>query len=134
MDVSVQIHNFATVFKCIAHETFSNITNSGGAIFLSPTHSRADSYALSYSLVNPSQKGQPVSRLPKRPLVVDLDSHTLTIPIQVVGYTLTLESEEGKVFTYHIIGTTLEIPQEMTGTYNVTIFDSSCMYKGTLFL
>lgn len=74
------------------------------------------------------------SRLPKRPLVVDLVDHTLTFPSQVLGYTLTLESEEGKVFTYPIIGTTIEIPQEMTGTYNVAIFDNSCMYKGTIFL
>lgn len=105
----------------------------GGDIFI-PYSFEGRFLCIVLQFVNPSQKGQPVSRLPKRPLVVDLDSHTLTIPIQVVGYTLTLESEEGKVFTYHIIGTTLEIPQEMTGTYNVTIFDSSCMYKGTLFL
>lgn len=106
----------------------------GGAIFLSPTHSRAEPYILSYSLVDSNQHLGHGSRLPKHPLVVDLFDHTLTIPIQVVGYTLTLESEEGKVFTYHIIGTTFEIPQEMTGTYNVAIFDNSSMYKGTIFL
>lgn len=106
----------------------------GGAIFLSPTLLRADSYTLSYSLVYSNQKGKPVSRSPKRPLVVDLNGHTLTLPCQVLGYTLTLENEEGEVYTYYIAGTTFKIPQEMMGTYNVTIFDNSCMYKGTIFL
>lgn len=104
----------------------------GGAIFLSPTHSRADSYTLSYSLVRTNQKLGHGSRLPKRPLVVDLVDHTLTLPSQVLGYTLTLESEEGEVFTYPIIGTTFEIPQEMTGTYNVTITNGNSLYLGEL--
>lgn len=71
-----------------------------GAIFLSPTYSRAESYTLFYGLVNPNQMGKPVGRAPKRPLVVDLVGHTLTVPTQVVGYTLILESEEGEVYTY----------------------------------
>lgn len=55
-----------------------------GAIFLSPTYSRAESYTLFYGLVNPNQMGKPVGRAPKRPLVVDLVGHTLTVPTQVI--------------------------------------------------
>lgn len=69
-----------------------------GATFLSPSHSRADPYTLSYSLVDPNRLGKPVSRLPKRPLVIDLVGHTLTFPSQVIGNTLTLENEDGEVY------------------------------------
>lgn len=104
----------------------------GGAIFLSPTQSRAESCILSCNLVNPNQKGKPASRAPKRPLVVDLVGHKLTVPSQVVGYTLTLESEEGDVYTYYITGVTLEIPQELGGNYQITISDENSMYYGTI--
>ena len=75
----------------------------GGAIFIFPTLSRADPYILSYSLVYPNQIHKPGSRLPKCPLVVDLVGHTLTLPSQVIGNTLTLENEDGEVYTYYII-------------------------------
>ena len=104
----------------------------GGAIFLSPTHSRAEPYTLLYSLVNPNQKGKPVGRSSKRPLVVDLVGHKLTVPSQVIGYTLKLESDEGEVYTYYITGVTLEIPQELDGNYQITISDENSMYYGTI--
>ena len=68
----------------------------------------------------------------KRLLGVDLVDHTLTVPSQVEGYTLTLESEEGEVYTYHITGTTLEIPQELSGSLIVTIADGNRYYQGKL--
>ena len=103
-----------------------------GATFLSPSHSRADPYTLSYSLVDPNRLGKPVSRLPKRPLVIDLVGHTLTFPSQVIGNTLTLENEDGEVYTYYIIGTSLELPQELSGNYQITISDGNIMYHGTI--
>ena len=106
----------------------------GGAIFLSPIHSKAESYALVYSLDQRNQAQTHGSRSPKRPLTVDLVGHTLTVPSQVIGYTLKLESEEGEVYTYYITGTTLELPQELGGVYCLTIFDDSFMYKGTISL
>lgn len=104
----------------------------GGALFLCPTLARADPYALSYSLVDPNQLHEHGSRSSHRPLVVDLVGHTLTVPSQVVGYTLTLESEVGEVYTYYIMGTTLEIPQELSGNYQITISDGNSMYHGTI--
>lgn len=103
-----------------------------GATFLSPSHSRADPYTLSYSLVDPNRQGKPVNRLPKRPLVVDLVGHTLTLPSQVIGNTLTLESEEGDVYTYYIIDTTFQIPEELSGEYSLKISDGNSMYQGMI--
>ena len=107
-------------------------TGCGGAIFIFPTLSRADSYILSYSLVYPNQIHKPGSRSPKCPLVVDLVDHTLTLPSQVIGNTLTLESEEGDVYTYYIIDTTFQIPKELSGEYSLKISDGNSMYQGVI--
>ena len=69
----------------------------GWALLLYPLYSIAESYELSYSIIGTNQKNRPGSRSFKRPLVVDLVGHTLTVPTQVVGYTLMLESEEGEL-------------------------------------
>lgn len=106
----------------------------GGALFLCPLHSRAEPYELLCSLVNTNQGKPKLGRSIRRPLVVDLVDHTLTIPSQVEGYTLTLESEEGEVYTYHITGTTLEIPQELSGDYQLSITNGSVVYKGIIYI
>ena len=101
-----------------------------GATFLSPSHSRANPYTLSYSLVDPNRLGKPVNRLPKRPLVVDLVGHTLTLPSQVIGNTLTLENEDGEVYTYYIVDMAFQIPEELSGEYSLKISDGNSMYQG----
>lgn len=58
--------------------------------------------------------------------------HTLTVPTQVVGYTLILESEEGEVYTYYITGTNLEFPQELSGNYQISISNGNSMYHSTI--
>ena len=104
----------------------------GGALLLCPALSRAAPYTLSYSLVAPGHKFPKGSRAPKRPLVVDLVGHTLTLPSQVIGNTLTLESEEGDVYTYYIIDTTFQIPKELSGEYSLKISDGNSMYQGVI--
>lgn len=104
----------------------------GGALVLCPLHLRAEPYELLYSLVSSNQGKPKLGKSIKRPLVVDLVDHTLTLPSQVIGYTLTLESEEGEVYTYYITGTTLEIPQELSGSCKVIIFNSTCIYQCTI--
>lgn len=113
-------------------QTLMNLIIYGGALLLCPTHSRAEPYTLSYSLVGTNRGTITGSKSPKRPLLVDWVGHTLTVPNQVIGYTLTLESEEGVVYTYYIIGTSLELPQELSGNYQITISDGNIMYHGTL--
>lgn len=104
----------------------------GGALLLCPIHTRAEPYTLSYSLVHPGQVRSKGSRSIKRPLVVDLVDHTLTLPSQVIGNTLTLESENGEVYTYYIAGTTFHISQELSGICIITISDRDCNYQGIL--
>lgn len=104
----------------------------GGALLLCPALSRAAPYTLSYSLVAPGHKFPKGSRAPKRPLVVDLVGHTLTVPSQVIGYTLTLERGDGEVYTCYIAGTTFHISQELSGIYKITISDKDCNYQGIL--
>ncbi|RHC74922.1 hypothetical protein DW830_10695 [Prevotella sp. AM34-19LB] len=104
----------------------------GGSDIYIPNPFEADSYILSYSLVYPNQIHKPGSRSPKCPLVVDLVDHTLTLPSQVIGNTLTLESEEGDVYTYYIIDTTFQIPKELSGEYSLKISDGNSMYQGVI--
>ena len=104
----------------------------GGALLLCPIHTRAESYTLSYSLDYPGQVRSKGSRSIKRPLVVDLVGHTLTLPSQVIGNTLTLENEDGEVYTYYIIDTTFQIPEELSGEYSLKISDGNSMYQGMI--
>lgn len=106
----------------------------GGALLLCPAHSRAEPYTLLYSLAPSAQGFFKGSRAPKRPLVVDLVGHTLTLPSQVIAYSLILESEDGEVYTYPIKGTIFEIPQGLSGDYRLSITDGNVIYKGTIFI
>lgn len=106
----------------------------GGTLLLCPIYTRAEPYTLSYSLVHPGQLRSKGSRSIKRPLVVDLVGHTLTVPSQVIGYTLTLERGDGEVYTYYIIGATFIIPKELKGNFKLTISDGNCVYQGTIIL
>lgn len=104
----------------------------GGTLLLCPIHTSAEPYTLSYSLVHPGQLRSKGSRSIKRPLVVDLVGHTLTVPSQVIGYTLTLERGDCEVYTCYIAGTTFHISQELSGIYKITISDKDCNYQGIL--
>ena len=74
----------------------------GGALLLCPIHTRAEPYTLSYSLVHPDQVRSKGSRSIKRPLVVDLVGHTLTLPSQVIGNTLNVTPKQLEEFTMYI--------------------------------
>ena len=103
-----------------------------GALLLCPAHSRAEPYTLLYSLVPPAQGFFKGSRAPKQPLVVDLVGHTLTVPSQVIGYTLTLVGGDGAIYSFDVIDTTCKIPQELSGSYELTITDGSNKYQGRI--
>ena len=106
----------------------------GWALFYSPIHTRAEPYALAGVWTSHNQSSPTWGRSIKSPLIVDLVDHTLTLPSKVIGYTLTLESEDGEVYTYYIYGVTFEIPQELSGEYSLTILGKNEMYKGTILL
>ena len=110
----------------------TNLMIYGGALLLCPIHSRAEPYTLSYSLVYPGQVRSKGSRSIKRPLVVDLVEHTLNMPSLVAGYTLTLKSEDGEVYTYYIIDATFQIPEDFSCEYSLMISDGNSMYQGMI--
>ena len=117
---------------CDTSQNSRSRTGWGGALLLCPIHTRAEPYTLSYSLDYPGQVRSKGSRSIKRPLVVDLVGHTLTLPSQVIGNTLTLENEDGEVYTYYIIDTTFQIPEELSGEYSLKISDGNSMYQGMI--
>lgn len=106
----------------------------GGTLLLCPIHTRAEPYTLSYSLDYPGQLYSKGSRSIKRPLVVDLIGHTLTVPKHVIGYTLILENENGETCTYIITDTVFILPQELSGHYQLYISNDSIMYKGSIYV
>ena len=106
----------------------------GWSLCYSPIHTRAEPYALAGVCTSHNQSSPTWGRSIKSPLIVDLVDHTLTLPSKVIGYTLTLESEDGEVYTYYIYGVTFEIPQELSGEYSLTILGKNEMYQGTILL
>lgn len=107
-----------------------NLIVCGGALFIHPALSKAESYILSYSLVANSYGTIRGSKAPKRPLVIDLTDNTFTFPNQVVGCTFTLEGEAGSVYNYYIIDTTFTLPQKLSGEYSITVSDGNNTYRG----
>lgn len=104
----------------------------GGALLLFPISPRAQPYDLFFCVGHNNQIHGKGSKAPKRPLVVDLVGHTLTLPEQVTGYTLELKNEEGETYTYYIIDTVFKIPQELDGIVDLTISNGDIKYQGTI--
>ena len=104
----------------------------GGLLLLVPLYSRAESYKLQWSLVSSNHKNLGGHRLPKRPLVVDLEGHTLTVPCQVIGYTLTLEDGNGGIFTCKIESSQVTVPDGLLGEFIISIFKTDSLYSGVI--
>ena len=49
----------------------------------------------------------------------------------LVGYTLTLSDREDS-YTYYITGTTLSVPQGISGEYELTITNGNIWYQGDI--
>lgn len=98
-------------------------------LFSCPLFSSAQSYYL-YSIVHGSQSKPRPSKAPKLPLVVELFDHTLIVPNSVIGFTLTLENDEGDVYTYLVQDTVVVIPPKFHGEYSVCIKNGIDQYYG----
>ena len=60
---------------------------------------------------------------------VDITANVITVPEQLVGYTLTLSNGEDS-YTYIFSGTTLSIPQGISGEYELTVTNGNVCYQG----
>ena len=101
----------------------------GVAILLCPYQSKAESYYLARSFDHHHQSIPSNSKAPARPVCIDITANVITVPENVVGYMLTLSNEE-ESYTYYITGTTLFIPQVISGVYELAITNGSVSYQG----
>ena len=103
----------------------------GGTILMCPYQSKAEPYYVTRSFDNNHQGISSGSKAPARPLCIDITAHVITVPEQLVGYTLTLSDGE-ESYTYYITGTTQSVPQEISGEYELTITNGNICYQGDI--
>ena len=101
----------------------------GSAMLICPHQSKAEPYYVARSFDNNHQGISSPSKAPPRPLCIDITANVVTLPENVVGYMLTLSNGE-ESYTYYITGTTLFIPQVISGVYELAITNGSVSYQG----
>lgn len=105
----------------------------GGALFLCFTSTSARPYYLYSSIEHIAQKATQGSRMPKRPLNVDLSGHILTIPNQLIGYGLILKDKDGEIVYCHILfNNSIVLPDFLEGEFSIQITNGRTSYKGEL--
>lgn len=104
----------------------------GGAMLFWANPTNARPYYLYCNIHNNMQKGNKGSKAPKRPLCVDLTGNLMTVPSQVLGYTLTLMGEGGKVYTYVISSDTIVLPKNLVGEFDLQISNGNEIYSGEI--
>lgn len=67
-------------------------------------------YFLYSTFINNGKHTQNGSRVPKRPLCVDCTNNVLTVPEQLLGYTLTVTDEEENVFSCFLTSNVIYLP------------------------
>lgn len=97
-----------------------------------PTNAKP--YYLYCNINNTGQKNNRGSRMPKRPLCVDLTDNLMTVPNQVLGYTLTLVGENGAIHTYVLSSNTLVLPKNLAGELDLLISNGTEIYKGEIYI
>lgn len=104
----------------------------GGFLWFSPVFVKAETFYMSYYIVKQGQNSTKGSRIPKRPLSIELTNHTLTLPSQVHGFTLTLTSGSSEVFVYYITENVISLPLDLQGDFEVKITDGKSSYQGNV--
>lgn len=99
------------------------------SIFLWSNALFAEQYCMQCSIVSNWQKGNKGSKMPMRPLWVDITEKELTVPNRVVGYTLSLKKEGVIVYICKIASSKLFLPIDQVGDYELQIRDSSYSYE-----
>lgn len=106
----------------------------GGVILFWVNPTNAKPYYL-HCNCNIDYKGQGTrngSRMPKRPLCVDLTDNLMTVPNQVIGYTLTLVGDGGEVYAYVLSNNTIVLPENLVGEYDLQISNGTEIYSGEI--
>lgn len=95
------------------------------SIFLWSNALFAEQYCMQCSIVSNWQKGNKGSKMPMRPLWVDFTDMELTVPSNVIGYTLSLRYEGVIVYVCKLSSSKLYLPINQVGEYELQIRDSS---------
>lgn len=93
----------------------------GGAIFLFSSSIMASKYYLYNSsyVIEKENNNANGSRMPERPLQIDVTNHIITVPNQLLGYCLTISSVDGKSYKTRLVSNQVQIPAELVGTFDV---------------
>lgn len=104
-------------------KNFLSLLLCGGALLISNSPSEAKTCYL-YSTANEhNQYGNPISRIPKHSLAIDVTNHVITVPSEVWSYSLTLISKEGNTYNYFLLSNKLFLSSSLEGEFKITILN-----------
>lgn len=89
-------------------------------------------YLYYYTGVENGQKTPKGSKTPRRPLRVDYTNNVLTIPDQLVGYTLIVTDEDGNEFSCFLTNNVVTLPANFVGELNILLTDSNQTFNGII--
>jgi len=104
----------------------------GGAMLFVANPTNAKPYYLHCNIAKKGQTTRNGSRMPKRPLCVDLTDNLMTVPNQLLCYTLTLVGEEGAIYTYVLSSNTIVLPKNLAGKFDLLISNGIDNYEGEI--
>lgn len=104
----------------------------GGAMFLCSLPIMSKKYFLYSTIINNDKHTQNGSRAPKRPLCVDCTNNVLTVPEQLLGYTLTVTDEEENVFSCFLTSNVIYLPSNLVGELNILFTDGNQTFFGII--
>ena len=105
-----------------------------GAMLFGANPMEAKSYYLYSSIGGKEQNTHNGSRMLKRPLSIDVSNQVITVPNQVLGYTLTIEGEEGEVYASVLLGNTIILSENLEGEFEFQITNGTTTYTGKLYM
>lgn len=105
----------------------------GGVLLFCTLPIMSKAYYLCYCAgVENGQKENLGSRIPKRSLYVDYTNYVLTIPDQLLGYTLTVTDVERYVFSCFLTSHVIYLPSNLVGELNILFTDGNQTFYGII--
>lgn len=105
----------------------------GGVLLFCTLPIMPKAYYLCYCAgVENGQKENLGSRIPKRFLYVDYTNYVLTIPDQLLGYTLTVTDVERYVFSCFLTSNVIYLPSNLVGELNILFTDGNQTFYGII--
>lgn len=103
-----------------------------GAMFLCSLPIMSKKYFLYSTIINNDKHTQNGSRVPKRSLCVDCTNNVLTVPEQLLGYTLTVTDEEENVFSCFLTSNVISLPSYLVGELDILLTSGNHSFRGII--